>query len=300
MVDDRDPTGRPLSALPVPPHEEPPPPPPWKPAEEQVVEAFSEVRRHPRAVLWRAAVVAVPALLAQSLLARVIERPAIWHEYTFLWTRFADALSAIAILAVNSAAIVVLSGLLAPTVIGANSPPGTWRGLARLCGLTFLLTSLGLAMYALFPVAAERDIPVSGFPGAGPLFFLAALFVVAAVEIRFAFAAPGVTVKGLGGRQAVKLSRRLTRGQFFKILSARCVLRALLEGFGGILGAAVLLRATGDDPAGGLGPAGWTVLVAVKWAMLTCVLATASMLAVVQFADQDKRLSREDATGEPS
>lgn len=298
VAHDRDSTWQPLSALPPPPGEELPPPPPWKPAEEQIVEAFREVRRHPRAVLWRAALVAVPALLAQSLLARVIERPAIWNEYAFLWTRFSDALSTIAILAVNSAAIVVLSGLLAPAIISLGSRAGERRGLARLCGLTLLLAALGLAMYALIPVAGERDPPLADVPGAGLLFFLVALFVVAGVEIRFAFAAPGVTLKGLRGWEAVKLSRRLTRGQFFKIVSSRCLLRGLLESFGGILGAVAVLHAAGGDPSGGLGPAAWTVLIAVKWAVLTCVLATAAMLALVQFADQDKRLGRADAAGE--
>ncbi|WP_143043779.1 hypothetical protein [Nonomuraea jiangxiensis] len=239
----------------------------------------------------------MPALVAQMLLARVIERPKIWEDYAFLWTRFSDALSTIAILTVNSAAIVVLSGLLAPAVTGGTSWPGRLRGLGRLCGLTFLLSALGLSMYALIPLARSRDTLVSEVPGAGLLFFLAALIMVGAVEIRFAFAAPGITLKGLRAWEAVKMSRRLTRGQFFKILGPRCALRVLLEGFGGVLGAAVLLRlgVAGDSADG---PIEWSVRFAVKWAVLTCVLATAAMLAVLQFADQDERLGRETTSKE--
>ncbi|GAA3678051.1 hypothetical protein GCM10022224_047640 [Nonomuraea antimicrobica] len=242
----------------------------------------------------------MPTLVAQLLLAQVIKRPAILNEYTFLWTKFHEALSTIAILTMNSAAIVVLSGLLAPAVVGEKPRPGRLRALARLCGLTFLLSALGLTMYALIPFAPRWDSPVAEVPGAGLLFFLAALVMVGAVEIRFAFAAPGVTMKELRVRGAVKLSRRLTHGQFFKILGSRCALRALLEGFGGVLGAAVLLRMGAEGSSDDLRPIEWAVLIAVKWAVLTYVLATAAMLAVLQFADQDERLGGEADSKEPT
>ena len=120
------------------------------------------------------------------------------------------------------------------------------------------------------------------------IFYVVGFLAVSAIEIRFAFAAPGVTLEGLSGRAAFWRSRKLTRGVFFRILGVRLMSRVLLESFGGVAGTAVivlLFHATnvGDtDP----GPLGWTLMAVVKWVVLTPVLALTSMLAVIQFLDQ--------------
>ncbi|WP_127932685.1 hypothetical protein [Nonomuraea polychroma] len=253
------------------------------------------MRRRPRAIVARAAVVAVPTLVAQLLLARATERPLVWLGYPFAAADIADSLRATTMLVVNSVAIVVLSGLLAPHVTGSRPVAGRLGGLTRLCGLTFLLSGTALGLCAAIPSFQDVDAPLSAWLGPGLPFYLASLIAISAVEIRFSFAAPGVTLKGLRGRDALRMSRRLTRGLFVKVVTVRCLARALLEGFGGILGTAavVLLAGTAQVASHDPGPTGWAVVVAVKWLVLTCVLSMTSMLALLQYLRQDARLHDE-------
>ena len=133
------------ATLPGRPGDEPPQQPRWPPIEDQLAEVAEKARERWPIVLSRAAVVAVPTLLAQLLLTRLAHTPIVWQEYSFTPAEM-DVAHGLAVIVVNSAAIVVLSGLLAPVLKGVT-PTGRWFGmLLRLCGLTFFLGIFGLAL----------------------------------------------------------------------------------------------------------------------------------------------------------
>ncbi|WP_405144004.1 glycerophosphoryl diester phosphodiesterase membrane domain-containing protein [Sphaerisporangium sp. NBC_01403] len=279
------------SSLPGGPGEQPAKPPRQRPPEDQLLEAARRARNRPFAILFMTAAVAVPTLVAQLSLARLFDRPLVWLGYPFTIEKFADILSGLALIAVNSAAIVVLSGLLAPLLTERTSEGGSFRALLRLFALTCLLGGLGLALCLLIPRFQNMDDWWHSLLFS-VLFYLGGFAVVAAVGIRFAFAAPGVTLRGASATVALRESRRLTRGLFFRILALRLVTQVLLESFGGVIGAAVVNGSSGliDFSASDLGFGGWMVVAILKWGFLIPVLAVNSALAVVQFLEQSDYL----------